>query len=648
MRADADSFVMRTPGDSGTASDFAAVRAIGVEPLVQYLVNGADGGLQVLENAYDPVQEVWFNVFGDDRQPGEWGHWSGRGMNWNSRCASCHNTNLQKNYDVRSDRFATTFEEPGVGCEACHGPLGVHVVDPANEVPGPRSQDRVLHVCGSCHARRTELTGAFSPGEAFDDHFLLSVVDGSDRYYADGQVRDENYVFGSFLGSRMHRAGVVCGDCHDPHTDELLLAGNALCQRCHGTGLLDAPLIEPSGHTHHAEGNPGSQCVACHMPQTTYMQRHPRRDHGFTSPDPSLTVELGVPNACNRCHEDRIPQWALDRVTSWYQPVRALRSRERGHWVASARALDPAVVAPLKAMLEQEPSEFWRASAASLLGNFLNEAQARRALLAGLGDDRSLVRAYAVRSLEPLAQNGDPAVVQALRPLLADPARNVRIATAMVLRGIRGPGVRARPDVKAFLDHNADQPQGRLQFSLYDLSRGDHRAALAHIEQALVWDRASTPLLQQQAVVLSELGRSEEAVNALEEAVRLAPDSAHLHYLLGLAYNEVNEAKRMIAELRRAVALSPALGRAWYNLGLALHAEGEADSALDALERAQVTMSDDPRPSYARATIHYQRGDLDASLAAAEEALRVYPDYVEARSLAEMVRQARQREPGND
>ena len=67
--------------------------------------------------------------------------------------------------------------------------------------------------------------------------------------------------------------------------------------RCHSGGYPGSPVIQPDQHMFHPNETPGGRCVDCHMPQTTYMQRHPRRDHGFTIPDPLLTQELGVPNA---------------------------------------------------------------------------------------------------------------------------------------------------------------------------------------------------------------------------------------------------------------------------------------------------------------------------------------------------------------
>ncbi len=74
---------------------------------------------------------------------------------------------------------------------------------------------------------------------------------------------------------------------------------------------MNAPPIEPVAHSFHKEGSTGNRCIECHMSQTTYMERDPRRDHGFTSPDPLLTKELGIPNACNKCHTDQTVDWAI-------------------------------------------------------------------------------------------------------------------------------------------------------------------------------------------------------------------------------------------------------------------------------------------------------------------------------------------------
>ena len=62
--------------------------------------------------AFDPHRQEWFDIYGnEDRKPGEWGHWTGRGMTWNTMCAGCHNTRVRKNYDEATDTFHTTMAE---------------------------------------------------------------------------------------------------------------------------------------------------------------------------------------------------------------------------------------------------------------------------------------------------------------------------------------------------------------------------------------------------------------------------------------------------------------------------------------------------------------------------------------------------------
>lgn len=113
----------------------------------------------------------------------------------------------------------------------------------------------------------------------------------------------------------MGKAGVTCLDCHDPHTGTLKLPqeDNTLCLRCHGTGEavngVKAPVIDMARHTPCPQSSMGARCVECHMPESLYMARDPRRDHSFNSPDPLLSVELGIPNACTMCHREKSNEW---------------------------------------------------------------------------------------------------------------------------------------------------------------------------------------------------------------------------------------------------------------------------------------------------------------------------------------------------
>ena len=105
-------------------------------------------------------RKEWFDIFGKEvRQPGDWGHWTGRGMNWNTQCAWCHMSLFHKNYDPVKDRYASTWKEPGVTCIQCHGPLldkpeaetGC-MISTKNKLTPQQIHDN----CASCHARRDE------------------------------------------------------------------------------------------------------------------------------------------------------------------------------------------------------------------------------------------------------------------------------------------------------------------------------------------------------------------------------------------------------------------------------------------------------------------------------------------------------------
>jgi predicted CXXCH cytochrome family protein len=147
------------------------------------------------------------------------------------------------------------------------------------------------------------------------DHYLPRRLDEG-MYFADGQIQDEVYVYGSFLQSRMYQAGVTCSDCHEPHDLSLKAPGNGVCLQCHRADRYDV-----TQHHHHAQDSEGASCAECHMPPRDYMVVDPRHDHSMRIPRPDLSVELGTPNACNRCHEDKSIQWAADQVDAWYEAM---------------------------------------------------------------------------------------------------------------------------------------------------------------------------------------------------------------------------------------------------------------------------------------------------------------------------------------
>lgn len=669
VRAVADRLEVVTTGFGGAREAYPVQRVIGHDPLRQFLVSAPGGRYQVLEASWDPHRLEWFNVYGsEDRQPGEWGHWTGRGMNWNNMCAGCHNTRVRKNYDEATDSYRTAFVEMTVGCEACHGPLKAHVEwrkahpETTERDPTVPPMDRAAHfsACGFCHSRRGDLTGDFKPGDDYFDHFTLVTVNETDTYFPDGQVRDENYEFAAFLGSRMHRGGAWCLDCHNPHSVKTVLPGNWLCLKCHNGSVTNAPVIDPVKHSFHrvfgydTNGVPqevdlgaydpktvketGGECVNCHMPQTVYMQRHWRHDHGFTIPDPLLTRQHGIPNACNRCHADKDVAWAIEWVDKWYGPKMDRPSRVRAQTVARARTRDPAARGTLLAMLEQEDPPYWRAVAAQMVEPWSSEPAVSDALRRRLGDPHPLVREKAARALEPLVEAGRVDARTGVERLLDDPSRAVRVAAAWTLRSAVEIDSRAGRELLHFLDTNADQPTGQLQKGVWCLARQQTEAALGHLRKAVAWDPNSAPLHHELAVVLSIAGQFQEAVEEMTIACRLEPKEAEYWFKLGLAWNELGRTDQTIAALDQAVRLDPRHARAWYNLGLARSAGQQPEGALEALIQAEAIDPTDARIPYAQATVLARLERIVEARVAARRALGLRPDFGEARELLEALR----------
>lgn len=622
-------------------------RVIGHDPLRQFLVKGQNGRLHAMEACFDPLKGDWFNVYGDeDRKPGEWGHWTGRGMVWNQMCASCHNTRVRKNYDPATDSYHTAMTELTVSCESCHGGMKAHD-DWQRQYKGNAqgkkdptlvtwSRDQHVDNCAGCHARRGEITGDFVPGESFWDHYLLTITDGSDIYYPDGQIRDENYEFASFFSSRMYHAGVRCMDCHDMHSMKTILPGNQLCMRCHTAGgFPNAPAILPEMHSFHKTESTGNQCINCHMPQTVYMQRHARHDHGFTIPDPLLTKEFNVPNACNKCHKDQSTDWALAATDKWYGDKMNRKTRTRATAIAKARQGDPAGREGLLQLLHSDEMPHWKASAILLMDRWIAEPQVQQALAKQLQHEHPMVRQAAARVLEPALQ--DRSLRDATETLLKDPVRSVRVTAAWSLRdGLNLDSV-AGKELQHMLTHNADQPAGQMQLGQFYYALRDVPKAIQHMETAIRWDPNSPPFHHDLALLYTAAGNTAKVIEKLRDAIKLAPNEGQFHYELGLALSETGDMAATIAALRDCVRVAPGFARAWYNLGLALNGQGRTAEALDALRKGEAADPQDPGIPYARATILAQLGQKQAAMDAAQRALSINPGFMEARQLLMML-----------
>jgi predicted CXXCH cytochrome family protein len=617
---------------------------LGNKPLWQPLIMEKDGRWQPHELAYDPARKEWFSVFGDEqRETGEWGHWTGRGMNWNSLCAQCHMTGYKKNYNAALDAYRSTWVEQGVSCVQCHGPMPEKHGKGAQPraVPFHHDRQRMMQTCAPCHARNEALTDTFQPGDVYADHYRVILPTDPGVFYPDGQQRDEDFNWTSVQLSRMGHAGVTCMDCHDPHTTKTILpvANNQLCLQCHAAPGREQPngtravSIDPMAHSHHAEGSAGNSCVACHMPTTNYMMRAPRHDHGWLKPDPLLTKELGIPNACSKCHTNQTLEWNIAKADEWYGDKLDSRQRARARAVAAAQTGKEDSVEHLLALLEVEDIPAWRATFLSLLIPGNNNPAVLNAGRKGLSATDPVERAAAVRLLTGTHGSDD-----LLRPLLQDPVRLVRLDTEWALSHELAPDSPARKELDTYMALSLDQPAGRMRLGQDLANRGDLIGALKEIEIAQKWDEFSPGIRAAHAQVLTVLGRPAEAGAEYRRAAELASEDYMLSMNAALAFAEAGNLTDAESAFRIAVKRNPAFDRAWYNLGLLLAQTGRQPEAVEALRHAMnlaPAVADYP---YALATVLLQIGDIIGARSAAQRVLNLTPNHSGARQILKNLR----------
>lgn len=541
---------------------YAVDSVVGTTPLEQYLVRWPDGGLQTPSAAWDVLKKEWFDVFRDDalqqasggaeRKPGEWGHWQGRGMNWNSQCAWCHMSGFRKNYDAEKNQYASVWKEPGVTCVQCH-----RVAEqPAEDGCMVSREDRALTPrqhddnCASCHARREELTDRFTIGARFDDHFRLELPSVPGVFYPNGLQREEDYCETGFRLSRMGNTGVTCYDCHNPHTGGLTesMDNDRLCLQCHATEKVVNGVMAPQVNRNHLCGGHANRCVDCHMPEMTYMGRDRRRDHALHWPDPRMSMELGVPDPCLDCHRDKNHQWAAEYLETRYGKR---MEKYRGRFRAAGAAMQGRGSAEqlVKAYRAEEVSA-WRATLLGLMAQYPRTPEVLEIARPALSDPDPLVRAAAA-ALVPLSE---------LQPLLRDDARVVRHAVGWLLfpHVTRMAGAEdVLREMKSTALLQSDQPPGAMQLAMLAAAEGKRAEAEAQYRRAIELDSASAVARMDYAVFLAQQNRPVEALQQMLACTEANPEHAEAQYRLGILLVELGMPDAARRALKKALKLQP-------------------------------------------------------------------------------------------
>jgi tetratricopeptide (TPR) repeat protein len=637
-------FFVETEGADGEMAEFEVQYTFGVEPLQQYLVPFPGGRLQALSIAWDTEQERWFQLYeGEDIPPGDWLHWTRNGQNWNGMCAECHSTNLRKNFDAESNVFDTQWSEIDVSCEACHGPGSVHVdwaqVDPMGRPDiddyglTVRTSDidnaELVELCAACHSRRREI-GDYAHGQSATYESVVPTLLVQGTYHPDGQILEEDYVWGSFVQSKMYANGVRCDDCHDVHSLELHKQGNDLCLQCHLDETYDS--YEHHFHQKEVEGEPseGALCVKCHMPEQVYMGVDWRADHSIRVPRPDLSLEIETPNACGQsgCHDDQTIEWNVDAYTKWYGTT---RKPHFGTVFAAARAGDPEAEDELHDIIENDLYPvIVRATALSELQAYPGE-RTNRALRQALNDNEAMIRMTAVEGFagQPRELSAEP-----LGPLLFDPAHGVRIGVASMLANVGRENLKPheRPALEEALAEYIAATERNLDFAASGMNlanlyagRGDHDRAEHYYRMALDVDDLFFPAKQNLAVLLSQRGQNEEAEGLLREILDTYPEQHDTAYSLALLLVGMNQYDEGLKYLGRAAAAMPERSRVQYNYGLLLAQMSRDDEAEVALRGALSLEPENFDYLYALADFLYKRDEFEEALEIADTMIRAHP-----------------------
>jgi predicted CXXCH cytochrome family protein len=674
-------FLVETDGPNGELATFEVKYTFGVYPLQQYLIEFPDGRVQALSIAWDSRAKErggqrWSHLYPNEQiKHDDILHWTKLNQNWNYMCAECHSTGVRKNYDAANDRYATTFAEINVGCEACHGAGSRHVgwalerqrwspfgksddlsmglverfterrdatwtraaTGNAYRSSTPRTLRAEVETCGRCHARRGEFSEDWVPGQWLSDTHTVSPL-GRGLYHADGQMLDEVYNYGSFKQSKMFAAGVTCSDCHEPHGAKLRSPGDGVCLQCHSSDKYAAV-----AHHQHAEANPPLSCASCHMPTRTYMIVDSRHDHSLRIPRPDLSAKLGTPNACNDCHSDKSSDWAASAIERWYGPNRkAFQNYAEAFHAAWSDQSDAEKLLAVVAADRSAPA-IARASALTELASRVSPSNINL-VRAGLSDPDPMVRIGALGALESV-----PAVQiwPLVSPLLSDPIRGVRIRAASLLAVVptsnQPPADRQRFEYVAaeFIAAqrlNADRPESRSALGGFFTKRGRAVDAETEYKAALRLSPQYAPAAVNLADLYRGTARDSDGENVLHAALAVSPQDAGLHHALGLTLVRLKRTDEALGELRQAANLDPRQARYAYVYAVGLHSAARVGDAIAVLKDSLARHPDDRDTLQGLITFSRDAGDVGSALEYAERLARIPPADPNLASLIQELR----------
>ena len=240
---------------------YRIAQVLGGKNVFYFLTAMDKGRLQTLPVAYDVRKKEWFDMAGSGVRHFPTGataavNWKEWPYTFNTGCYGCHVSQFATNYDPKTDIYHSSWTEPGINCETCHGPGQEHVrvceAAPKDQPPkdlklirGGRdfSHAQQNDLCATCHAKTVPLTSSFTPGDRYFDHYDLITYENPD-FYPDGRDLGENYTQTAWSRSPCALSGQL--DCMHCHTSSGRYKfndpakANEACNPCHAERVANA------------------------------------------------------------------------------------------------------------------------------------------------------------------------------------------------------------------------------------------------------------------------------------------------------------------------------------------------------------------------------------------------------------------------
>ena len=610
--------VLRETSPDGTTKTYPVLHALGGKNVYFFLVPLDKGKLQTAPLAYNVHTKLWYNSTGsmirhfNNGLVDEALEWTDRQLTFNTACHDCHISQLRKNYDPETDSYNTTWTEPGINCEVCHGPAETHI-KVAREAAakgeeltdlklltfhGDLSADQRDATCAPCHAKMAPLTRDFTPGEMFFDHYTLTSYENPD-FYPDGRDLGENYTQTAWMANACANSGELeCIHCHTSSgrfrfADE----PNKACLPCHEKRVEN--ILK---HSHHAIED-GVSCVDCHMPKTAQAHMH-RSDHTFRPPSPAASLEFGSPNACNLCHNNpeaitgdfhghkkEDMEWASEHVAKWYGEDSGSEILELGGIVQATRNAEWEKLPEIIAYLDNPACD--PAAKVAILRLLINCPNPEKwlGIQKQLASKSEWVRSAAAESLQ---YDRSPESTKLLLNAAHDEFRTVRIraAASLIGRDLSDSGEAGR---KAFEKAHSeywnsliiwpDRWTTHYNQGIYFDRIGDGDKSLAAYEKSMALrDDVIQPLINA-AMVHARSGNSTNAYTFLQKALKIEPESSAVNFNMALLEAEFGNMEASETSLRAALKADPQMAPAAYNLGVLL-CQNKKEEGFQWLEKA--------------------------------------------------------------